>query len=138
LCDDTCGERLKLTVSVVAGALLFPLLVWGGYELLPFDSPVLNSAPLRVVYTLRCSMFAMIPIVLGVLVQGMARLRYGSLRPLYDCRQEYRQVAVHGHFVNESVGLFLFYFLQLSVMATYVSQNLVKLVPLLTIIFAFG
>uniref|UniRef100_A0A3B4BD65 Uncharacterized protein n=1 Tax=Periophthalmus magnuspinnatus TaxID=409849 RepID=A0A3B4BD65_9GOBI len=138
LCEDTCGERLKLTVSVVAGALLFPLLVWGGYELLPFDSPVLDSAPLRVVYTLRCSMFAMIPIILGVLVQGVARLRYGSLRPLYEGRQENRQVAVHGHFINESVGLFLFYFLQLAVMATYVSQNLVKLVPLLTIIFAFG
>lgn len=138
LCEDVCGERLKLTLSTVAGALLFPLLVWGGYELLPFDSPLLNSAPLRVVYTLRCSMFAMIPIILGVLVQGVARLRYSSLRPLYAGREEHRLVAVHGHFVHESVGLFLFYFLQLAVMATYISQDLVKLVPLLTIIFAFG
>ncbi|CAL9691611.1 unnamed protein product [Knipowitschia caucasica] len=138
LCEDPCGERLKLGLSVAAGALLFPLLLWGGFELLPFDSPPLESAPLRVVYTLRCSMFAMIPIILGVLVQGVARLRYGSLRPLYEGRQESRQVAVHVHFVNESVGLFLFYFLQLAVMATYVSQSLVKLVPLLTIIFAFG
>lgn len=138
LCENTCGEKLKLTLSTVAGALLFPLLVWGGYELLPFDSPLLESAPLRVVYTLRCSMFAMIPIVLGVLVQGVARLRYGSLNPLYEGRLENRQVAVHWHFVNESVALFLFYFLQLAVMATYVSQDLVKLVPLLTIIFAFG
>lgn len=138
LCEDVCGERLKLTLSTVAGALLFPLLVWGGYELLPFDSPLLNSAPLRVVYTLRCSMFAMIPIILGVLVQGVARLRYSSLRPLYAGREEHRLVAVHGHFVHESVGLFLFYFLQLAVMATYISQDLIKLVPLLTIIFAFG
>ncbi|XP_072304062.1 uncharacterized protein [Eucyclogobius newberryi] len=138
LCEDVCGEKLKLVLSTVAGALLFPLLVWGGYELLPFESPVLVSAPLRVVYTLRCSMFAMIPIILGVLVQGVARLRYSSLRPLYEGRLETRQVAVHAHFVSESVGLFLFYFVQLAVMATYVSQNLVKLVPLLTIIFAFG
>lgn len=138
LCEDGCGERVKLTLSTVAGALLFPLLVWGGFELLPFDSPLLNSAPLRVVYTLRCSMFAMIPIILGVLVQGVARLRYSSLRPLYAGREEHRLVAVHGHFVHESVGLFLFYFLQLAVMATYISQDMVKLVPLLTIIFAFG
>uniref|UniRef100_A0A8C6S360 Transmembrane protein 79a n=1 Tax=Neogobius melanostomus TaxID=47308 RepID=A0A8C6S360_9GOBI len=138
LCEDSCGERLKLILSTVAGALLFPLLVWGGYELLPFESPPLNSAPLRVVYTLRCSMFAMIPILLGVLVQGVARLRFSSLRPLYAGREEHRLVAVHGHFVHESVGLFLFYFLQLAVMATYISQDLVKLVPLLTIIFAFG
>lgn len=138
LCEEACGERLKLTLSTVMGVLLFPLLVWAGYELLPFESPVLNSAPLRVVYTLRCSMFAMVPIILGVLVQGVARLHYSSLRPLYAGREEHRLVAVHGHFVHESVGLFLFYFLQLAVMATYVSQDLVKLVPLLTIIFAFG
>lgn len=138
LCEDSCGEKLKLTVSIVAGALLFPLLVWGGYELLPFDSPLLESAPLRVVYTLRCAMFAMIPIILGVLVQGVARLRYSELKPMYEGKVEHRQVAVHWHFVNESMGLFLFYFLQLAVMATYVSQDLVKLVPLLTIIFAFG
>lgn len=73
-----------------------------------------------------------------MLVQGVARLRYSSLRPLYAGREEHRLVAVHGHFVHESVGLFLFYFLQLAVMATYVSQDMVKLVPLLTIIFAFG
>lgn len=138
LCEEACGERLKLTLSTVIGALLFPLLVWGGYELLPFESPMLNSAPLRVVYTLRCSMFAMIPIILGVLVQGVARLRFSSLRPLYAGREEHRLVAVHGHFVHESVGLFLFYFLQLAVMATYISQEMIKLVPLLTIIFAFG
>lgn len=74
----------------------------------------------------------------GVLVQGVARLRHSSLKPLYQGQQVHREVAVHWHFVNESLALFLFYFLQLAVMATYVSQDLIKMVPLLTIIFAFG
>lgn len=74
----------------------------------------------------------------GVVVQGIARLRYNSLKPLYQSKLVDREVAVHWHYVNESVGLFLFYFLQLTVMATYVSQEMVKLVPLLTIIFVFG
>lgn len=46
-------------------ALIFPVLVWGGHTFLPFDAPLLDSAPLRLVYTLRCSVFAVIPIVLG-------------------------------------------------------------------------
>lgn len=50
---------------MVAAGILFPLLVWGGYALLPFDPPLVGSAPLRVVYTLRCSFFAIIPIMLG-------------------------------------------------------------------------
>lgn len=138
LCEDSCGEKLKVVLGTVAGAVLFPFLVWAGYAFLPFDSPLLNSAPLRVVYTLRCSLFAMVPILLGVLVQGVARLRHSSLKPLYQGQQVHREVAVHWHFVNESLALFLFYFLQLAVMATYVSQDLIKMVPLLTIIFAFG
>lgn len=74
----------------------------------------------------------------GMLALGVARLRYSTLKPLYESKLVNREVAVHWHFVNESLALFLFFFLQLAVMATYISQDLVKLVPLLTIIFAFG
>ncbi|XP_069033087.1 transmembrane protein 79-like isoform X2 [Embiotoca jacksoni] len=138
LCEQLCGERLRLILATVAAGILFPLLVWGGYALLPFDSPLLESAPLRVVYTLRCSFFAIVPILLGVVVQGVARLRYSVLKPLYQNKLVNWEVAVHWHYVNESLALFLFYFLQLAVMASYVSQDLVKLVPLLTIVFVFG
>ena len=74
----------------------------------------------------------------GVLVQGAARLRFGELKPLYEGTLESREVAAHGHYVNDSLSLYLFYFLQLSVMATYLNQDHLKLVPLLTIIFAIG
>ncbi|XP_021427824.2 transmembrane protein 79 [Oncorhynchus mykiss] len=140
MCGGSCGDVLKLGLGIGAAAVLFPLLVWGGYALLPFDAPPLDSAPLRLVYTLRCSFFAVIPIMLGVLVQGLARLRYGALTPLYEAKvgEESREVAVHRHYVGDSLSLFLLYFLQLAVMATYISQDLLKMVPLLTIVFAFG
>lgn len=138
LCDHLCTEKMRVVLATLAGALLFPLLVWAGYALLPFDSPQLDSAPIRVMYTLRCSFFATIPILLGVVVQGLARLRYSVLTPLYHNGTVHPEVAVHWHFINDSLGLFLFYFLQLAVMATYIPQDLLKLVPLLTIIFVFG
>ncbi|XP_056154604.1 transmembrane protein 79 [Lampris incognitus] len=138
LCEHSCSEKVKLSLGTAAAVVLFPLLVWGGYVLLPFDAPLLESAPLRLIYTLRCSLFAVVPIVLGVVVQGVARLRYGELKPLCESKLESREVAVHWHYVNDSMALFLVYFLQLAVMASYVSQDLLKLVPLLTIVFAFG
>lgn len=49
----------------MTSALLFPFLVWGGFVFLPFDAPLLDGAPLRLVYTLRCSVFAAAPVVLG-------------------------------------------------------------------------
>ncbi|XP_037548754.1 transmembrane protein 79 [Nematolebias whitei] len=140
LCADEnfCCEKLRLFLSTLAAGLLFPLLVWGGYALLPFEAPQLGNPSLRVLYTLRCSFFATVPIMLGVLVQGVARLRFSALKPLYQRKLVNKEVMVHWHYVNESMPLFLFYFLQLAVMATYISQDLVKLVPLLTIIFVFG
>lgn len=137
-CGGFCSEKLKLCLAMVLALVLFPLLVWGGYALLPFDAPELKSAPLRLVYTLRCAFFATVPIVFGVVVQGVARLRFGELKPLYQGSLESKEVAAHGHYVNDSLSLYLFYFLQLSVMATYLNQDLLKLVPLLTIIFAIG
>ncbi|XP_043117960.1 transmembrane protein 79 [Puntigrus tetrazona] len=140
-CCDFGGsnrDALKLGASMFTSALIFPLLVWGGYVFLPFDAPLLDSAPLRLVYTLRCSVFAVIPIVLGMLVLGVSRLWYRSLKPRFEGEREVKQVAVHQRYVEDSVYLFLLYFLQLAVMAAYLNQDLLKLVPLLTIIFAFG
>ncbi|XP_058602112.1 transmembrane protein 79 isoform X1 [Onychostoma macrolepis] len=131
-------DALKLGVSMFTSALIFPLLVWGGYVFLPFDAPLLNSAPVRLVYTLRCSVFAVIPIVLGMLVLGVSRLWYRSLKARFEGEREVKQVAVHQRYVEDSISLFLLYFLQLAVMAAYLNQDLLKLVPLLTIVFAFG
>lgn len=136
--DGSSREALKLGASMFTSALIFPLLVWGGYIFLPFDAPHLDSAPLRLVYTLRCSVFAVIPIVLGVLVLGVSRLWYRSLKPRFEGEREVKQVAVHQRYVEDSISLFLLYFLQLAVMAAYLNQDLLKLVPLLTIVFAFG
>lgn len=133
-----CSEKLRLCLGLVVALVLFPLLVWGGYALLPFDAPELKSTPLRLVYTLRCAFFATVPIVFGVVVQGIARLRFGELKPLYQGSLENQEVAAHGHYVSDSLALYLFYFLQLAVMATYLNQDLLKLVPLLTVVFAVG
>ncbi|PWA28652.1 hypothetical protein CCH79_00019853 [Gambusia affinis] len=138
-----CSDRdaLKLGVSVMTSALLFPFLVWGGYVFLPFDAPLLVGAPLRLVYTLRCSVFAAAPVVLGWLVLGVSRLRSGSTQPVVDDvikEAELQEVSVHRRFISDSTSLFLIYFLQLVVMAMYLTQEQLKLVPLLTIVFAFG
>ncbi|XP_071325934.1 transmembrane protein 79-like isoform X2 [Trachinotus anak] len=142
-CGRGCPSRdiLKVGVSLVTSALFFPFLVWGGFVFLPFDAPLLDGAPLRLVYTLRCSVFAAAPVVLGWLVLGITRLRLGVSRPLFDDEvkeAELHEVIVHHRFVSDSTSLFLMYFLQLAVMAMYLSQEHLKLVPLLTVIFAFG
>lgn len=64
-CGCSSRDVLKVGVSLMSAAMFFPFLVWGGYVFLPFDAPLLEGAPLRLVYTLRCSVFAVTPIILG-------------------------------------------------------------------------
>ncbi|XP_033836666.1 transmembrane protein 79-like [Periophthalmus magnuspinnatus] len=144
-----CSERvvLKMAVSLGTAALFFPFLLWGGYVFLPFDAPVMDSAPLRLVYTLRCCVFASLPVALGYLVLGVSRFRSGEVQSLCETegcgsvglkRTGINDVSVHRGFVSDSTHLFLLYFLQLAVMATYLSQEQLKLVPLLTLLFCLG
>lgn len=63
----SCGGRegLKAVASVGAALILFPCLLYGAYAFLPFDAPRLPTLSSRLVYTLRCGVFATFPIVLG-------------------------------------------------------------------------
>uniref|UniRef100_A0A3B3T0M1 Transmembrane protein 79b n=1 Tax=Paramormyrops kingsleyae TaxID=1676925 RepID=A0A3B3T0M1_9TELE len=131
-------STMKAAAAMIMAALIFPVLVWGGYAFLPFDAPLLSTAPERLVYTLRCSVFAIVPIVMGILVLGVSQLRFCYVEPMYEGHVEPRAVAVHRHYIHDSISLFLLYFLQLAVMATYLSQKCLKLVPLLTIMFSLG
>ncbi|XP_077446350.1 transmembrane protein 79 [Stigmatopora argus] len=136
--SDVCSDKLKLALWTAAAALIFPFLVWGGYALLPFDSPLIGGAPHRVVYALRCAVFASVPIMLGVVVQGVARVRYGEVKARFQNPTPNRKVSVHEHYVSQSAELFFLYFLQLAVLASYLNHDHVKIVPLLTIVFVFG
>uniref|UniRef100_W5MK04 Transmembrane protein 79b n=1 Tax=Lepisosteus oculatus TaxID=7918 RepID=W5MK04_LEPOC len=71
----------------------------------------------------------------GVLVLGLSRLCWASLMPQ---SQERGEVWVHRHFVQDSLSLFLLFFLNLAVLSTYLSQETLKLVPLLTGLFAIA
>ncbi|XP_029359671.1 transmembrane protein 79 [Echeneis naucrates] len=141
-CGCGCPSRdiLKMSVSLVTSAIFFPFLVWGGYVFLPFDAPMLDGAPIRLIYTVRSSVFAAIPVILGWLVLGVNRFRLGVSRPLFDEKMgaEHHKVTVHHRFVHDTTSLFLIYFLQLVIISMYLNQEHLKLVPLLTVIFALG
>ncbi|XP_061552079.1 transmembrane protein 79-like isoform X1 [Phycodurus eques] len=137
-----CPSRdiLKVGVSLTTSAIFFPFLVWGGFVFLPFDAPLLDGAPLRMLYVLRCSVFAATPVILGWLAMGVRRVRFGIVRPLLDDMEAaaLEDLGVHAKYTRDSVSLFLMYFLQLVIMAMYLSQEQLKLVPLLAIVFALG
>nr|XP_004667337.1 transmembrane protein 79 [Jaculus jaculus]XP_044994554.1 transmembrane protein 79 [Jaculus jaculus]XP_044994555.1 transmembrane protein 79 [Jaculus jaculus] len=135
-CGSCAGrEALRAVASVAAALLLFPCLLYGAYAFLPFDAPRLPTMSSRLVYTLRCGVFATFPIVLGLLVYGLSLLCFSALRPFGEPR---REVEIHRQFVAQSVQLFILYFFNLAVLSTYLPQDTLKLLPLLTGLFAIS
>ncbi|XP_077012577.1 transmembrane protein 79 [Tamandua tetradactyla] len=132
-----CGGRegLRAVASVGAALVLFPCLLYGAFAFLPFDAPRLPTVSSRLVYTLRCGVFATFPIVLGLLVYGLSLLCFSALRPFGEPR---REVEIHRHYVAQSVQLFILYFFNLAVLSTYLPQDALKLLPLLTGLFAIS
>ncbi|XP_032174781.1 transmembrane protein 79 [Mustela erminea] len=130
-----CGGRdgLRAVASVGAALILFPCLLYGAYAFLPFDAPRLPTMSSRLIYTLRCGVFATFPIILGLLVYGLSLLCFSALRPFGERR---REVEIHRRFVAQSVQLFILYFFNLAVLSTYLPQETLKLLPLLTGLFA--
>lgn len=131
----SCGGRegLRAVASVGAALVLFPCLLYGAYAFLPFDAPRLPTLSSRLVYTLRCGVFATFPIVLGLLVYGLSLLCFSALRPFGEPK---REVEIHRRYVAQSVQLFILYFFNLAVLSTYLPQDTLKLLPLLTGLFA--
>ncbi|XP_017365489.1 transmembrane protein 79 [Cebus imitator] len=132
-----CGDRewIRAVASVGAALLLFPCLLYGTYAFLPFDVPRLPTMSSRLIYTLRCGVFATFPIVLGILVYGLSLLWFSALRPFGEPR---REVEIHRRYVAQSVQLFILYFFNLAVLSTYLPQDTLKLLPLLTGLFAIS
>lgn len=135
-CARDCGtDNLKAIASVVGALLFCPCLIYGAYIFLPFDAPLLPTVSARLVYTLRCATFATFPVVLGMIVSGISRLCSSALEPFGEL---HREVEIHRTYVSQSVHLFILYFFNMAVLATYLPQELLKLIPLLTGLFAIS
>ncbi|XP_073495388.1 transmembrane protein 79 [Phyllobates terribilis] len=132
LCHLAC---LKVVGSFVFSMVMFPALLYAAYAWLPFDAPLIPDVPSRLVYTLRCSAFASFPIVLGVMIHGVSRLCASSYDP-FEAKE--REVTIHRRFVKQSTFLFVLFFFNLSVLATYLPQQQLKFIPLLTCLFSLS
>nr|XP_020658134.1 transmembrane protein 79 isoform X1 [Pogona vitticeps] len=134
--NGNCSSgKLKAVASMTTAMVIFPCLLYGAYVFLPFDAPLMPTMSSRLVYTLRCGVFATFPIIVGMVVYGVSRLCFSSLQAFDEL---HREVEIHRHYVSQSVQLFILYFFNIAVLSTYLPQEALKLIPLLTALFAIS
>ncbi|XP_009993352.1 PREDICTED: transmembrane protein 79 [Chaetura pelagica] len=71
----------------------------------------------------------------GMIISGISRLCFSALEPFGELQ---REVEIHRTFVSQSIHLFILYFFNMAVLVTYLPQELLKLIPLLTGLFAIS
>lgn len=71
----------------------------------------------------------------GVIIHGISRLCASSYDPF---KPREREVTIHRRFVKQGTFLFVLYFFNLSVLATYLPQDHLKFIPLLTCLFTLA
>ncbi|XP_067878761.1 transmembrane protein 79-like [Heterodontus francisci] len=134
-CASCTRPNLKATAAMAAALIIYPCFLYGAYVFLPFDVPLMPDLTVRMIYTLRCSVFATVPIIMGIIVYGLARCCSASLEPFAPRKEE---VEIHLRFVTDSVHLFVLFLINLIVLSTYIPQEVLKLLPLLTAFFALA
>ncbi|XP_069796508.1 transmembrane protein 79-like [Narcine bancroftii] len=128
-------SNLKATAALTGALVVYPCFLYGAYVFLPFDVPLMPNLNARIIYTLRCSTFATVPIVMGIIVYGLAKLCSSSVDPFGKRKDE---VEVHLRFVTDSIHLFVLFLINLLVLSTYIPHEVLKLLPLLTAFFALA
>lgn len=134
-CECWSHANLKAVAALVGAVIIFPCFLYGAFVFLPFDVPLLPTVETRLIYTLRCGVFATFPIILGIIVYGISRVCSSSIDPFAELK---REVELHRHYVTDSIQHFVLYFFNLSVLSTFLPQELLKLLPLLTGLFALS
>ncbi|XP_062888760.1 uncharacterized protein LOC134337563 [Mobula hypostoma] len=132
-CQCCSASHLKAISSVFVALLFIPWILYGLYLFVPFDSPPCPDLTSRMTYTLRCNIIAIIPVLLGVVIGSLSRLCSTAIDPLDT---NVRAVLIHQRYVGNSIEQFVIYFLNVAVMATYLHQEHLKIIPILSGLFA--
>ncbi|KAL4658806.1 hypothetical protein GN956_G2291 [Arapaima gigas] len=135
-CSQCClTGRFPAACSALAALLLLPGILYGLYFHLPMDVPHCPDLISRLTFTLRCCMVAALPVLLGMLSSAVCRFCSASLDPVGESprRSLFLQL-----FVTSSIEQLFLYTLNLAVMATFLHQEQLKAVPILSGIFVAG
>ncbi|CDQ57946.1 transmembrane protein 79 [Oncorhynchus mykiss] len=135
-CCRCCQSgRVPAVCSVLASLLITAGLLYALYFYVPIDSPDCPDMVSRLTFTLCCCAVAAVPILLAMLIGAMCQFCTGSLNP---AEALHRRPAIQQLFVSASMEQLFLYVLNLLVLATFLPQDQLRVVPILTGVFVGG
>ncbi|XP_077187823.1 uncharacterized protein LOC143834851 [Paroedura picta] len=134
-CHGCSSDHMKAVASAFVALLLAPWFLYGLYSCLPLEAPACPDLSSRITFAVRSLLIAGIPILLGITFRSLSALCRESLDPL--CADS-RSVLLHQVFVAASVDQFAIFSLNLLVTATFLPQEHLRLIPILSGLFCLS
>ncbi|XP_036375237.1 transmembrane protein 79-like [Megalops cyprinoides] len=135
-CCRCCRSgRIPALCSVLASLLFLPGILYALYFYVPLDAPHCPDLVSRLSFTLQCCAVAAVPVLLGMLTGAVSRFCTASLDPVQVIP---RAPALLQLFVTASLEQLSLYTLNLVVLATFLPQAQLKVVPILAGVFVGG
>ncbi|XP_019730700.1 uncharacterized protein LOC109518948 [Hippocampus comes] len=134
-CKCCRSGRVPAFLSVLASFLCASAILYALYTFVHIQPPDCPDVVSRVVFTLCCCVVATLPIVLAMLLDAVCRFCSASFS-LHESPS--RRHAIQQLFVTASLQLLFLYALNLIVMAAFIDQQKLKLVPILVAMFILG
>ncbi|KAM9112315.1 uncharacterized protein ACDP82_021094 [Pangshura tecta] len=134
-CSCGTSSHLKAVSSVFVSLLLAPWVLYGLYYLLPFEPPLCPDLASRAAFALRCLLIAVVPSILGAMFGALAKLCSVAIDPL-DTRSP--PVLLHRLYSASSTEQLVIFSLNTVVLATFLAQEHLRLIPVLAGLFSVG
>ncbi|KAJ8408331.1 hypothetical protein AAFF_G00257450 [Aldrovandia affinis] len=134
-CRCCLSGRVPALCSALASLLCLPGILYALYFYVPLDAPRCPDLVSRLTFTLECCAVAAVPILLAMLTGAVCRFCTASLEPVQPFP---RGPVLLQLFVTSSLEQLSLYTLNLVVMATFLSQDQLKAVPILAGVFVGG
>lgn len=131
---DRKDQKIVLTNIFFGCVLLFCFAVLAAYY--PFPKPRLPTLLDRIVFTLRWLIVSLFTVFAGIIWVANTRFRTSAINPLNQSGAKY--VEISSRYLQNTVEQFLLHAFSLVVLATYLSEENMLLVPLLVVIFSIA
>lgn len=106
------------------------------YFIIPISVPPLPTLTDRLVYTLRFQSFSCLTLIAGIELVAITRFHTTAIDPI-NGRGEHH-VAVAARYLTNTLEQFIVSFVGQMILATYLQEQQMKVIPILVLFFVFG
>lgn len=128
------NDQKQVVYQAIVAIVFSSVFIIALYHFFPFKLPPMPGIIERFIFTVRCELFSLVMLFLGVCTVGNIRF----LSDAIDGSRNNKNVEIHLRYLQNTLEQFILLLIGHLVLCTYLSEHQMKLIPILVILFVIG